>query len=273
MKPIEERTLTVRDRSKLQACEQDIDKGGTLIVKALTVIRDERLYRDTHDTFEDYCVERWGMRRDYADKLIAHGKVLANLEAAFHTNCMEITEGATRQIRDLEPEEQVKVVDSVVKDGKKPTAKAVAEKKEELKSNGKIKGGITFDPEEIEAAGDGASEPPSIPPLMDALKREVPEALRESCSNSARGTAVGKTLDQARREVEALGGQPGWEFLSVQNVVHLLADAKRTVTECRFWTTCPRCDGEGCSFCDDNGYLPHKRKGTLSEDDKRKVGG
>ncbi|MFD0386519.1 hypothetical protein ACFQ2B_40700 [Streptomyces stramineus] len=38
--------------------------------KALQVIRDGRLYRATHPTFEDYCQEQWDITRQYANQLI-----------------------------------------------------------------------------------------------------------------------------------------------------------------------------------------------------------
>lgn len=39
--------------------------------RALTVIRDARLYRETHATFEAYCRERWQMSRPRAYQLIS----------------------------------------------------------------------------------------------------------------------------------------------------------------------------------------------------------
>lgn len=61
------------ERRDLAACEAAID--GLRIAfwgagKALQVIRDGRLYRETHATFEDYTEQRWQMRRAQADKLI-----------------------------------------------------------------------------------------------------------------------------------------------------------------------------------------------------------
>ncbi|MGV9779480.1 hypothetical protein, partial [Streptosporangium sp. NPDC003464] len=38
--------------------------------KALQVIRDGRLYRATHPTFEEYTIDRWEMSRTQADRLI-----------------------------------------------------------------------------------------------------------------------------------------------------------------------------------------------------------
>lgn len=37
---------------------------------ALWTICDQRLYREDHSTFEDYCSARWGMQRSYAYRLI-----------------------------------------------------------------------------------------------------------------------------------------------------------------------------------------------------------
>lgn len=46
---------------------------------ALLEIRDSRLYRETHSTFEGYCTERWGMPRARAYQLIDSAKTVAAL--------------------------------------------------------------------------------------------------------------------------------------------------------------------------------------------------
>ena len=272
MKPIEERTMTVRERSRLTACEQDIDKGGNLIVTALAVIRDEKLYRDTHETFEAYCVERWKMRADYANKLIAHGKVLANLEEAnLNTNGIQIKERATREIRDLQPAEQVEVVKVAVDKVGKATAKAVKEAKEELQATGKISGGTTFNVGEIERAGDGQETPKEVPAMLDSLGRKVPEHLRSACDNANRLTAVGKTSAQLVRELNGLKGQPGAEHLVVQPLVKAVQDVGRETRDARFLTTCPRCHGAKCEFCTE-GFIAHKHAGMLTTEEKVNLG-
>ena len=47
--------------------------------QALTEILESRLYRSEHGNFEDYCVERWGFRRNYAYRLIEAAKVIGDL--------------------------------------------------------------------------------------------------------------------------------------------------------------------------------------------------
>ncbi len=62
----------------LDECERIIERGLASFVEvgeALMEIRDSRLYRDTHGTFEDYCRARWHISRDYAYKQIRAAKV------------------------------------------------------------------------------------------------------------------------------------------------------------------------------------------------------
>lgn len=65
--------LSKQQASDLRACEQVIAKGmGTFraVGQALAKIRDERLYKASHKSFEAYCQERWQFGRSYAARLI-----------------------------------------------------------------------------------------------------------------------------------------------------------------------------------------------------------
>jgi len=71
----------------LDECERVIAKGKRafiLVGQALLEIRDRRLYRQTHPTFEAYCRERWGWGRESAYKHIAAAKVAENVESIPH---------------------------------------------------------------------------------------------------------------------------------------------------------------------------------------------
>lgn len=66
-------TLTVGELRKLEKLEGVIEHGLRAFVevgRALIVIRDERLYTDTHETFEGYCKRRWDIGRSRAYQLI-----------------------------------------------------------------------------------------------------------------------------------------------------------------------------------------------------------
>lgn len=68
--------------SDLATCEEIIARGlGTFVEvgQALLRIRDERLYRESHDTFEAYCRERWGFSRERGRQLINAAEVIESL--------------------------------------------------------------------------------------------------------------------------------------------------------------------------------------------------
>lgn len=64
---------------------------------ALATIRDQRLYRGSHDSFEAYALERWGMGKSYASRLIGAAGAMANLSEAV----VEVMPTAERQVRPL----------------------------------------------------------------------------------------------------------------------------------------------------------------------------
>lgn len=68
--------------SRLDELEGVIERGLATFVEvgqALLEIRDERHYRETHDTFEFYCRERWNFSRPQAYRLIEAATVTAEL--------------------------------------------------------------------------------------------------------------------------------------------------------------------------------------------------
>lgn len=74
--------VTAGEAERLAALEATIAQGLQTFVdvgNALLEIRDSRLYRTTHGTFEDYCRERWGMSRSYAHRTIEAAQVATNL--------------------------------------------------------------------------------------------------------------------------------------------------------------------------------------------------
>ena len=75
--------LMPSDALSLQKLEAVIERGLRTFVEvgaALLEIREGRLYRATHVTFEEYCKERWGWNRDYANKQIRAAQVVQNLD-------------------------------------------------------------------------------------------------------------------------------------------------------------------------------------------------
>lgn len=98
--------LTLPERNRLTECETIIEKGLQTFVEvgiALAEIRESRLYRLTHGTFEEYCGERWQIGRRQADRLIA-GAETAEILRPF--GLVPQSESVARPLTKLEPEQQ-----------------------------------------------------------------------------------------------------------------------------------------------------------------------
>jgi hypothetical protein len=74
--------MTPSEKRHLGALEKRIATGLQTfreVGAALLEIRDSRLYRETHTTFEAYCAERWALNRVRAYQLIDSAKVVSVL--------------------------------------------------------------------------------------------------------------------------------------------------------------------------------------------------
>ena len=63
----------IEKRTELEHHEAIIERGlmtFTEVGTSLMTIRDKRLYKETHSTFESYCQERWGWSRQHATRHI-----------------------------------------------------------------------------------------------------------------------------------------------------------------------------------------------------------
>jgi len=71
-------------------------------------IRGSRLYRESYETFEGYCRDRWDMDRNYTNKLIASASVVKSLGTT--VPIQPTNERQARPLTKLEtPEEQIEV--------------------------------------------------------------------------------------------------------------------------------------------------------------------
>jgi hypothetical protein len=130
-----ENTLTVKEKSELDTLEGIIlrEMGSFIAVgKALQTIRDQRLYREEFNAFNDYCKEKWGLERTYAHRLISGSQVADNLvlpRGNLYAPCeiQPIHEKQVRPLSPLEPEQQCEVWEEAVRtsDGKVVTYKLV----------------------------------------------------------------------------------------------------------------------------------------------------
>jgi hypothetical protein len=117
--------VSVPVRQALAECEATIERGLATfreVGAALLRIRDERLYRNSHTTFEEYVRERWGFSKPYAHRQIQAAEIAGVVPV-----------GTERQARELAPvkgdPEQVREAwaEANRRSGGKPTAADVRE--------------------------------------------------------------------------------------------------------------------------------------------------
>lgn len=125
--------LTVIEQNNLVELEKTIQKNLSAFYEvgfALMQIRDNRLYRESYGTFEEYCKEKWGLERRRAYQLIDGYKVSENVNARTQT---EYQLRPLTRIKD--PEEQREVYQRAVETAPKGkvTAKHIEETVQEYK--------------------------------------------------------------------------------------------------------------------------------------------
>jgi hypothetical protein len=124
--------LTLVEIDSLAGHEATIERHLDTFVavgEALLAIRDGRLYRETHDTFEDYCRERWGLARKRGYDLMAAAQVSAVLSPIGDTPG-PANEAVARELAPLRDEpERLREAwqEAVERHGPEPTAAEVRE--------------------------------------------------------------------------------------------------------------------------------------------------
>lgn len=179
--------LTTTEIDRLAACERSIEQGISVFVevgRALTEIRDSKLYRATHKTFEAYCKERWEIGRSRAYDLIDQAKVTEALTSA-GLNLSDASDISVRDARVLKDDPKAAAsVKSRVDAGERPAEaiKAVAVERKAQIDRGREETAAKYSPEvqehrartdEYRAQAKAAKAKPSDD--VDALRAEIEE--------------------------------------------------------------------------------------------------
>ncbi|MBW4689984.1 MAG: hypothetical protein KME40_34115 [Komarekiella atlantica HA4396-MV6] len=130
--------LTDSEQSDRLYLERRVERAFYEAGKALMELRDRRLYRSTHKTFEEYCRDRFGYTRMAASYKIAAATVIDNLTTnglqneEMSTIGLQILPTSERQVRPLsklEPSQQQQVWQAAVQEagGKAPSGRVVTD--------------------------------------------------------------------------------------------------------------------------------------------------
>ena len=101
-------TLNAHESKRFNECEEIINKGLTTFIEvgqALAEIRNRRLYRSEHRTFEAYCQNRWQLKRQRAYELMGASEVAGNLSEI--SDIQYLKESHTVPLQNLTGDEQL----------------------------------------------------------------------------------------------------------------------------------------------------------------------
>lgn len=118
--------LTLGERQTFKECERAIARGLTTfyaVGTALSTVKDGQLYREEYGTFEGYCLEKWGMSRFYAHRLLKATEVREQLLPT--GNILPATERQARPLTVLPADQRLEVWQEAVNTA--PNGKITAE--------------------------------------------------------------------------------------------------------------------------------------------------
>jgi len=122
--------LTKLETNRLTELETVVAKGMETFIavgQALKEIRESRLYRQEHTTFEAYCKDKWGWSKSHSNRLIDAVNIV---EVLTPIGAKPLTESQARELGKIkDPEERNQVWAEVVDthEPEKITAKVIRE--------------------------------------------------------------------------------------------------------------------------------------------------
>lgn len=113
-------SITTIESTRLQGLIKKVWDCATEAGSALTAIRDERLYRGTHETFEEFANDVFGYGRRYLDRMVSMEKLKTSPIGLKIKN-----EGQARAIAKVPEPQRQAVIDAIETEGKPVTAKSI----------------------------------------------------------------------------------------------------------------------------------------------------
>jgi len=234
--------LSKQQRDMLVECIRTVDDGQAAFLavgRALATIRDGRLHRESHKTFEGFVRDRWDFGRSHAYRLID-----AAVKVDVSPNGGQTAPTSERQVRPLL---------------QLPTDDRTAAWQEAVESAG---GGDPPTAQQVQAVVDRRlgkkPEPPppqDVPvdgfgdPVMDEKLAEIFEVVPSL-------QALVKQITTIRREVKVLAGIPGGACLTAQQIDLDLKNAGKAISFAVPYCACPPKVTKG----------PAKKRGWLTKE-------
>lgn len=162
-------------------------------------IRDERLYRGDHKSFEDFCQAELGYTSRWARQIIQSAETIEELSGTMVPDQLPSNERQVRELARLPAGKRAEVWQEVLEDGEPTSAKVKEKVRQHVESAkakpAKISGGVTFDTAEIEAAAAAAKAPKSGKPSISTGQRREAMGLVSKLIRTLDAMGQGGQLD------------------------------------------------------------------------------
>lgn len=234
--------LSTVERGSLRKLEATIEKGVATFIEvglALRAIRDDKLYREKHKTFEKYVSERWGFDRSRAYQFIDAAEVKQNLSTIVDKNpkASEINkESQLRELVDVPEENLEEVIDKAAEiAGDEPiTAKVIKQAKAEI---------------EYEDVADDEPAP--------APKTKKQSKVEEALENARHIGAVRQLVYGLINAMKAVAVVNGTELYHarLKRLLQLVEPLPAAIKACEPYKICGHCNGKGCPQCGNHGWV------------------
>lgn len=250
---MESAALTTTEHDDLARLETKIAKGLAYFMdvgQALAIVRDRRLYRAKHETFEDYCQEKWHLPRRRAYQI---------MEAAGGVEGLD-TESVCKKLHTPIKERQALALASVPKEDRQAVFDEAVETAPK-NGNGKPK----FTAKHVQKVVAKRKEPTTdtTPSVKDEIGRVIPTPdIRAVFELRKDFRAIYATFVQAKKDLLAIMNTPAGVYLDEQEIETRMKDARNLVTTYTMpHAVCPFCGGNNpktCKACKQSGWMPEK---------------
>lgn len=247
--------LSALERNKLETAERVIAESMKTFVEvgeALATIRNDKLYRDTHHTFEDYCQERWGWTSGRARQLVSAANIAAEVKSA--TTVSLPNERTARAVAQVPPAQRVEVVTKAAESG--PVSSVT----------------IARAAEQIAKGPPPPKKTMKAEPLIDPAGREYSHPkVMEALGQTTEFDKLKAAVHSLKREVLALAERPVGKHLNASQIKLDFENIATAIRHAVPHTTCPYAPAHGdrgCELCGGSMWITEQQFKRVPEEDR-----
>ena len=254
--------LTTNDDQRLVECEEKIDRSLRSFVDigdALLEIRESRLYRNSHQNFEQYCQSRWNITKSRANQLISASRLVGNLENEDANGVLPSSESVARELQRVDADRQHEVWSQVVSTAPRGANNEAVVTARHVR-------------ETVESVTATSPEPAVLERVTDATGEPVPTSVIPAYAAGIELSGIAAEVSQVAAKVRQMDNRRGMNLVNSQEIDRLLQQVREEIRFGVFYTSCQECGGSGaifdgspCGTCRGNGYLNRRMHSMTPE--------